>query len=136
MAKLNHATCTCCGSEITVPQFYQGKAYGYTCITKVAPQQKRTLKTGTWIKPDSLEVIVEDNKYKTVVKVGNWTVKLPAYNESGDNSIIKSGLLLISHPQKGATFKNMFNELNSKGKTCKWSIHINSKESQVLWEDS
>lgn len=33
--------CECCGSDITAPQFHNGKMYGYTCITKVAPKQKK-----------------------------------------------------------------------------------------------
>lgn len=43
MAKKNlfGLRCECCGSDITAPQFYNGKMYGYTCITKVAPRQKR-----------------------------------------------------------------------------------------------
>lgn len=33
--------CECCGADITAPQFHNGKMYGYTCITKVAPKQKK-----------------------------------------------------------------------------------------------
>src|SRR5690554_3849409 len=33
--------CTCCQAELTMPQFYNGRPYGYTCITKVS-KQKRT----------------------------------------------------------------------------------------------
>lgn len=33
--------CNCCGTEISNPQFYNGFAYGYTCIKKVAPSFKR-----------------------------------------------------------------------------------------------
>lgn len=134
MAKVNHATCTCCGSDITAPQFYQGKAYGYTCIKKVAPEFKRSRNTGTWIKPDSFEVIIEDNRYKTIFKVGKWTCKMVSYNENGDNNLIKDGLVMIAHPKSGPSFKNMFNELNAKGKNCKWSIRHKGEEI-VLWED-
>ena len=36
-------TCSCCGADINAPQFFNGKAYGYTCVTKVAPKNfKRT----------------------------------------------------------------------------------------------
>jgi len=43
MAKKNlfGLRCACCGSDITAPQFYKGQMYGYTCITKVAPKQKK-----------------------------------------------------------------------------------------------
>lgn len=50
--------CSCCGSDITAPQFYKGQMYGYTCITKVAPRYKK-------IKSDELIFIpfdvIEDN---------------------------------------------------------------------------
>ena len=41
MATLKTLTCSCCGSDVTCPQYYQGKVYGYTCITKVAPKAKK-----------------------------------------------------------------------------------------------
>ncbi len=34
-------TCACCGSDVTCPQFFDGKVYGYTCIKKVCPTQKQ-----------------------------------------------------------------------------------------------
>ena len=47
MAKKNlfGLQCACCGSDITAPQFYNGQMYGYTCITKVAPKQKKNKAT-------------------------------------------------------------------------------------------
>lgn len=33
--------CSCCGADITAPQFHEGKAYGWTCILKVRPKAKR-----------------------------------------------------------------------------------------------
>lgn len=46
MAKLNTVhTCTCCGSDVTAPQFFNGKIYGYTCINKVAPKGTKKAKT-------------------------------------------------------------------------------------------
>ena len=38
---MNIIRCTCCNAEITMPQYYNGKPYGYTCITKIAPQHDR-----------------------------------------------------------------------------------------------
>lgn len=42
MATPKLVQCTCCGSDVTMPQFFEGKPYGYTCIKKVAPAQKPT----------------------------------------------------------------------------------------------
>jgi len=55
-------TCYCCGADITAPQFHEGHAYGWTCIKKVAPKQKRTRDNGFWIKADNVEVIVADKE--------------------------------------------------------------------------
>ena len=35
-------TCTCCGADITAPQFHNGLPYGYTCIKKVDPARKQS----------------------------------------------------------------------------------------------
>lgn len=44
--------CSCCGTEVTSPYFYDGGVYGYTCIKKVNPNTKRN-------KPKSKAVEVE-----------------------------------------------------------------------------
>lgn len=41
MAAPKILTCTCCGAEITAPQFFNGKPYGWTCIKKVNPAAKQ-----------------------------------------------------------------------------------------------
>lgn len=33
--------CHCCKAQLTMPQFHNGKPYGWTCIHKVAPGKKR-----------------------------------------------------------------------------------------------
>lgn len=38
--KKKSLNCFCCGAEITAPQYFNGKAYGYTCITKVSGQKR------------------------------------------------------------------------------------------------
>jgi hypothetical protein len=65
--------CACCGADVTMPQFYNGLAYGYTCIKKVAPKQKQT--KIVYVQADSFEVYqanfkmlkftLEDKKYVT-----------------------------------------------------------------------
>lgn len=37
---MRQITCVCCGSSLTMPQFHNGKPYGYTCIKKVNPSHK------------------------------------------------------------------------------------------------
>lgn len=48
-------TCACCNADLTCPQFFNGKVYGYTCILKVNPQQKR-VKNQVWVKADSVDI--------------------------------------------------------------------------------
>lgn len=52
--------CFCCGSEVTAPQFYKGKVYGWTCIKKVDPSAKRSKDNGLWVKFDSVEMTQPD----------------------------------------------------------------------------
>jgi len=33
--------CALCGEELTAPQFYKGKPYGWSCIKKVDPKAKK-----------------------------------------------------------------------------------------------
>ena len=44
--------CTCCGTEVTSPYFYNGGVYGYTCIKKLNTNARRN-------KPKSRVVEVE-----------------------------------------------------------------------------
>ncbi len=41
--------CTCCGTELTKPQFFEGKAYGMSCIKNVNPAHKVNKKI-IWVK--------------------------------------------------------------------------------------
>lgn len=34
--------CACCGTDITAPQFYKGKPYGWSCVLKQDPEYKRS----------------------------------------------------------------------------------------------
>ena len=33
--------CTLCGEQLTAPQFFEGNAYGWSCIKKVNPSAKK-----------------------------------------------------------------------------------------------
>lgn len=83
--------CYCCGAEITVPQFHNGKAYGWTCILKVAPGFRRT-KALTFIQADAIEDISELRR-RALIK-GKWysesrsSTQLP-FRYISDNGIVK-----------------------------------------------
>ena len=48
-------SCTCCGSDVTVPYFHNDKPYGYTCITKVTGKKARKSKE-IWLQGEPSEV--------------------------------------------------------------------------------
>ena len=84
--------CFCCGADVTMPQFFNGEVYGYTCILKVNPTQKQ-VKT-KWFLADS--IIRVDQPVKTQARVfplvvinGN-RVKLDLAYSTGDNSNLNS----------------------------------------------
>lgn len=54
-------SCSCCGSDVTVPYFFKGGVYGYTCIKKVDPKAKRTKDNGLWIAYQELIITQRPN---------------------------------------------------------------------------
>lgn len=46
-------SCSCCGSDVTVPYFHGKGVYGYTCIRKVNPNARRT--KAKFVMVDSIE---------------------------------------------------------------------------------
>ena len=50
-------TCFCCGTEITAPQFYKGKSYGWTCIKKVS-DQKRVKSNDVYLLAETTRTVV------------------------------------------------------------------------------
>lgn len=60
-------TCTCCGSEVTFPQFYNGKPYGYTCIKKVAPTQKRVKRE--YVACESFKVMEGEGTGRQIIRL-------------------------------------------------------------------
>lgn len=117
MATSKPIFCACCNTLITAPQFHNGKAYGYTCITKVVPSFKRTKDNGLWVKADSVEhvrdgafvistAIVDGYKFQDKTLVCQKTFK-----ETGELSPTKLGRIQ-NGMLKVAKYKN--------GSDCLW----------------
>lgn len=66
-ALLSVLRCSCCGAEITCPQFHNGKPYGWTCIHKVAPGQKRIKKE--YLAVDRFRIVSGEGTQRQVFKV-------------------------------------------------------------------
>jgi hypothetical protein len=102
--------CVCCGSEVTAPQFFEGKVYGYTCIKKVSPQ-KRT-KT-EWVSVDTYEIKKINDSYALL----SYTYDGKTFNQSVfgslDKLLIVDGLLFIQKPESAE---------KQKAKLRKWGV--------------
>ena len=94
MSKLG-LNCYCCGAEITAPQFHNGHAYGWSCILKVSPKQKRTKNNGLWIQADSVEVLGDNTSTRAYIKAtfkNGKSVKVAFYGVvDPDTGYIKQG---------------------------------------------
>jgi hypothetical protein len=58
--------CTCCQAEITCPQFFNGKPYGYTCVKKVSGQ-KRVKRE--YVACESFKVIQGEGTQRQVIRL-------------------------------------------------------------------
>lgn len=67
-------TCTCCGSDVTCPQFHNGLVYGYTCIKKVAPAQKQT--NVRFLPVEVLKIVAAPTLANTIGKPVTMTFKV------------------------------------------------------------
>lgn len=91
-------TCACCGTDITAPQFYNNKAYGYTCILKVNPDAKRSKKdNGLWL---DAEITINVEAQTITASVGGLSFKEKCFNAQSSYNI-KNGLVRISEYRNG-----------------------------------
>jgi hypothetical protein len=95
MATPKLVQCTCCGSDVTMPQFFEGKPYGYTCIKKVAPAHKRT--KVEYVVCESFSVIQEGGRFFFKGKVeGFQTFRTHGYSaEKMYGVVIVDGVAMI-----------------------------------------
>lgn len=94
--------CTCCQAEITMPQFHNGYPYGYTCIKKVNPAQKR--KKVEFVACDSFKVLQGESTQRLVIRITvqgvSKTVACYVCNDTGRWSLgyVQAGVLYIPKP--------------------------------------
>ena len=63
--------CVCCGCVLTMPQFFNGSPYGYTCILKVNPAQKQI--KNKYVALDILKSDFTENSTRFSVLVSDGT---------------------------------------------------------------
>ena len=74
--------CSCCGTEVTSPYFFNGGVYGYTCIKKVNPKAKKN--KGKCYLVEVVKVVFDDensSRGKAFVAVNNEKLIVTAYRE-------------------------------------------------------
>lgn len=91
--------CTCCQAELTAPQFFEGKPYGYTCISKVSGQKKTKI---PYIACDSftcdtmgyrhtVKCVIEGKKHTFITLGGD-------INTQTTRTYMQNGVLFVSKP--------------------------------------
>lgn len=100
-------TCFCCGAELTAPQIFNGKAYGWTCITKVS-DQKRTRSKDVWVKADKMELIeIDVNTVKVVATIKNATYSsLLKYGRGYNADVLPDSMMVRVYAQYGKQYGN------------------------------
>ena len=97
-------TCYCCGADITVPQFNKGHAYGWSCIKKVAPKQKRTKDAGLWLKADRVWVeAVEKGSLRQQIKASIGGVTFAVWFYANPKIYAETGEYVPSYSSVGIT---------------------------------
>lgn len=76
--------CSCCGTDVTSPYFFNGGVYGYTCIKKINPKVKRNKPKSKAVEVEVIKVIFDDEnsgRGKAYVNVNGEKIIVTAYRE-------------------------------------------------------
>ena len=78
--------CSCCGTDVSIPYFFEGGVYGYTCIKKVNPKAKRN--KGKCYLVEVVKVVFSDENSghgKAYVIVNNDKIIVTAHREMNED---------------------------------------------------
>ena len=100
-------TCACCGADITAPQFYKGKAYGYTCILKVNPKAKQA-KAGKarFVKGEVVSLVGDSNRMEVTFLINGKRLVEIVYGDLW-RTCSKDGALMVLGYDGKARFKSV-----------------------------
>lgn len=149
MATSKPIFCACCNTLITAPQFHNGKAYGYTCITKIVPSFKRTRDNGLWIAADSVTheqdgvfvvstAIVNGYKFQDKVLLCRKTFNATGEVVPTQVGRIQNGMLKVAKHKNGTDnlwrTTEVFTKRDSKGKLYPVSVvkHLAKDNEQIV----
>jgi hypothetical protein len=92
--------CTCCQAELSAPQFYNGFPYGYTCIKKVDPTQKKS--KIVYLAMEAFKLVSDPSGSRHVVNVkyqGKWQ-QIVCYSGSIESktssTFMQDGVLFVA----------------------------------------
>lgn len=89
--------CTCCQTELTAPQFYNGNPYGYTCIKKVDPAQKKS--KIVYKACEAFKVLQSGQRNVVNVKIDGKWIQIVCYgdiNAQTTTTFMQDGILYIA----------------------------------------
>lgn len=91
--------CTCCNTELTAPQFYNGHPYGMTCIKRIDPAQK-VVKT-VYVATEAFKVVSGEGTNRMVIhaRYNGKTKAITVYvgtNGQWSNSLLQDGVLYVA----------------------------------------
>lgn len=89
--------CTCCQAELSAPQFFNGNPYGYTCVKKVDPSQKKS-KT-VYVQCEAFKVIQEGQRCVVNVKLAGKWQQIVVYgdiNTRTTTTVMQDGILFVA----------------------------------------
>jgi len=99
---LRPLVCFCCGADITAPQFFQGKAYGYTCIKKVSGQKQ--VKNKCEIYAQGTVITLTDTSITVEIEGFKFTEEKPVY-VSRFQYVKESGIILLVDKNNNPIFR-------------------------------
>ena len=94
--------CTACGELLTKPYFYNGGAYGYSCIKKVNPNFKKSKQKTFFVKADKFELnVIDDNTTEIIAYHFCSSKKFVDYQRSGfynnGEAFLKSDIKIVDN---------------------------------------
>lgn len=88
--------CFCCGTEVTQPQFFEGRIYGWSCIKKVNNQKRVKSKEGYV----SCVVSNHESKFGIIATVGgeDFMMILPSFVI--ESAVVFYGIANPTNPER------------------------------------
>lgn len=75
--------CTCCGTELSSPYFYNGGVYGWTCIKKVNPNARKNKAKSNIVEVEVLKVDFKEGSTRgnALISINGVKSCVTAYRE-------------------------------------------------------